>query len=60
MKYYCMICEKELDYEPLMCCSGYMCGCYGMPIEPPVCSNECYNKLPMNQVKEDTKESDEN
>lgn len=55
-----MICEKELDYEPLMCCSGYMCGCYGMPIEPPVCSNECYNKLPMNQVKEDTKESDEN
>jgi len=43
----CMVCDKEfLDVEPQMCCSGRDCGCMGMPIEPVVCSEECYNKLP--------------
>ena len=38
----CLICGKPVpDYEPKMCCDGYMCGCQGMPIEPCVCSEEC-------------------
>jgi hypothetical protein len=37
----CVMCEKELDYEPEYCCNGEMCGCRGEPIDPPVCSNEC-------------------
>lgn len=42
----CMVCGKEFkDLEPKMCCSGRECGCMGMPIEPIVCSHECYNKL---------------
>ena len=28
-----------------MCCSGRECGCMGMPVDPIVCSKECYNKL---------------
>jgi hypothetical protein len=43
---YCMICGKEfLGEEPKMCCSGRDCGCMGLPIEPVVCSENCYNKL---------------
>ena len=42
----CMICNKELpDYEPQMCCSGQDCTCQGLPIEPPICSNECWDIL---------------
>jgi hypothetical protein len=33
MKNGCMICNEELGYEPQMCCSGFMCGCGGRPIE---------------------------
>jgi len=42
MKAECDICGTEIDVQ--MCCSGYMCGCQGMPTEPPVCSSECYDK----------------
>jgi len=43
----CMVCSKEFEgEEPKMCCSGYMCGCMGLPIDPIVCSEECYNRLP--------------
>jgi hypothetical protein len=50
MKGNCAICDAEIEVE--MCCSGYMCGCMGMPIEPPVCSskNECYDKY-MQKIK---------
>jgi len=42
----CMLCEKEFEgEEPKMCCSGRECGCLGMPIDPIVCSDECYLKL---------------
>lgn len=43
----CMVCHKSLpdDYDPKMCCSGYDCGCRGMPTNPPVCSDECWEKL---------------
>lgn len=46
MKYDCWICQKEMDdYEPEMCCSGFECGCMGLPTNPPVCSKECWDKL---------------
>jgi len=42
----CMVCDKEFQgKEPQMCCSGVECGCMGMPTEPIVCSQECYDKL---------------
>ena len=42
----CLICNKSVpDYEPKFCCNGYQCGCMGQPIEPCVCSEECYQKL---------------
>lgn len=42
----CKICGAEMpDYEPRFCCFSYDCGCGGMPIDPPVCSNECWDKL---------------
>lgn len=42
---YCMVCDKELDYIVEYCCSknNSSCGCMGMPVEPPVCSKECYD-----------------
>jgi hypothetical protein len=33
------------DYEPSMCCSGFECGCYGMPIDPVFCYECCYDKV---------------
>jgi len=42
----CMVCGKDFKGPaPLMCCSGRECGCMGLPTEPIVCSNECYDKL---------------
>jgi len=42
----CMNCEKKFfGQDPQYCCNGSMCGCMGQPIEPVVCSEECYNKL---------------
>ena len=42
----CMLCGKPLiDYEPDMCCNGFMCGCMGLPNTPPVCSDECWDAL---------------
>lgn len=42
----CMVCgTKFMGPEPQMCCSGRDCGCMGMPVDPIVCSEDCYNKL---------------
>jgi len=43
----CVVCGKELpeDYEPVYCCDGTECGCMGLPVEPPLCSAECENKV---------------
>jgi hypothetical protein len=42
----CMVCGKTyMGEDPKMCCSGRDCGCLGLPIEPMVCSEECYNKI---------------
>jgi hypothetical protein len=42
MKSNCAVCETEIEVQ--MCCSGHECCCMGMPIDPPVCSNDCYDK----------------
>ena len=42
----CVICKKDVpDYKPEYCCNGDACGCFGMPIEPPVCSRECWDTV---------------
>ena len=42
----CQVCGKEyMGEEPKGCCSGRDCGCMGQPIEPMVCSSECWDRL---------------
>lgn len=42
----CLICDKPVpDYVEKRCCSGIDCGCMGQPIEPCVCSQECYDAI---------------
>ena len=37
----CLCCDNFVeDYEPDFCCSGFECGCQGLPIWPPLCE-EC-------------------
>ncbi len=49
-KYCCIECHSELNekelkewWESSRCCSGYMCGCYGLPTDPPIC-DKCIEK----------------
>lgn len=42
-KGYCEICSTEIEVQ--ICCNSFDCGCMGLPVNPPVCSNECYDKL---------------
>lgn len=42
----CMSCkQKFFGQDPQYCCNGSMCGCMGQPVEPVVCSEECYHEL---------------
>ncbi len=42
----CMMCQKPLEnYDPQMCCGGFDCGCMGLPTNPPICSEECWDAL---------------
>lgn len=42
----CDVCGVEVkDYNPQICCSSFDCGCGGRPLEPPICSNECWDSL---------------
>lgn len=53
----CIVCGNPVpDYKPVYCCSGYMCGCRGLPIEPPLCSEECERKAYKMPNKEDDSE----
>jgi len=46
----CMVCNKVyMDTEPQRCCNGWQCGCMGQPIDPVVCSQECYDKIINNE-----------
>lgn len=48
----CLICKKEFEgYDPKMCCNGFECGCMGMPTEPAICSEKCWDKL-MGKVRD--------
>lgn len=48
----CMGCGNDFyGPEPKMCCDGRECGCMGQPVEPVVCSQECYDKV-VNRGKE--------
>jgi hypothetical protein len=49
MKGNCIVCNEEIEVQ--MCCSGRDCGCMGQPIEPPVCSDKCYDELMNNLDK---------
>ena len=40
-KYYCWHCGIVEIPEPMGCCSGRDCGCMGLPIDPPFCSDKC-------------------
>jgi hypothetical protein len=42
----CIVCQTPVpSYVPEYCCDGRECGCYGQPIEPPLCSKECTDRL---------------
>jgi len=42
----CLICQKIVkDYDPMMCCDGFECGCMGQPTEPCICSEKCGKAL---------------
>lgn len=39
----CMVCGQTwMGEKPKMCCDGRECGCMGLPVDPVVCSEECY------------------
>lgn len=42
-KGHCDICGEEIEVQ--MCCNGDQCGCMGLPVDPPVCSEECFDKM---------------
>ena len=43
---YCEVCNEFVEgFEYLMCCDGRECGCMGQPIEPCICSTECWEKF---------------
>jgi len=46
----CVVCGKPADEASQFCCDGRDCGCMGLPIDPPLCSDECsdifYNEPP--------------
>lgn len=51
-----MVCGEEIEVQ--MCCSGRDCGCMGQPVNPPVCSEQCYEDLKNNWEKYYPKNND--
>lgn len=42
----CIVCGAECpDYLPQYCCDGVDCGCCGLPVEPPFCSQQCFSNF---------------
>ena len=55
MQLNCMVCGAEfLGRPPVLCCSGKECGCMGLPIDPIICTQDCYDTL----LNKDTKKND--
>lgn len=42
---HCQNCGEPGWYVVQMCCDGRECGCMGQPVEPIICSVECYNRV---------------
>jgi len=44
----CWTCGEEIEVQ--MCCEDRYgsCGCRGLPVDPPFCSEECYHKYTSN------------
>lgn len=40
----CVVCGNRFLWNWETCCSGQECACRGLPIEPAVCSNKCWDK----------------
>lgn len=41
----CINCSAPVEnYEPEYCCDGRECGCFGRPIEPPLCE-KCWDEI---------------
>ena len=56
---YCEYCNKFVGgFQYQMCCSGHEYGCMGLPVEPCVCSDECWQKL-LNRYKKKKEEKTE-
>lgn len=53
MKGYCDVCGTEIEVN--MCCSGRECGCMGLPIDVPVCSEKCYNTFMSKEYQDEKK-----
>ncbi len=53
-KYYCENpgCNNKIE-KPQFCCGGFDCGCQGLPIAPPFCSEECYELFMCKEGKHD-------
>lgn len=59
MKGYCAVCGKEIEVQ--MCCSGDGCGCFGLPIDPPVCnSDKCWEEWEQRNIEDIEEELEEN
>lgn len=42
----CEMCDKFVEgFEYKICCSGFECSCMGKPVEPCICSEECWDKM---------------
>ena len=42
----CEVCGKEIpDFKLEYCCNAFDCDCKGRPVNYPICSEECYDKL---------------
>ena len=40
----CIVCGTDVpDYHPEYCCDGIDCACRGLPIDPCVCSDKCWD-----------------
>lgn len=52
---FCDVCGTEIEVN--ICCSGFMCGCMGLPTEPPICSEECYDKFISKEYQEEKRKN---
>lgn len=43
----CVKCDEPMpaDFEPEPCCDLFDCECQGMPYEPAICSEACWDAL---------------